>query len=218
MKILTICPTYNRQKLLKEMINSWSNTITSNNTLILGVDIGDPSIAEYPKDVNKIICKHKSTVTEIINSIWVQYPDYDFYHITNDDVIYHTLGWDTKLTNILNEKGGGIAYGDDMFQGINLPTFPFISANIVKAVRYLQQSSLIRYCGDTVWHDIGYKCGCLFYLGEVKIEHMHKLAGKGEIDVDMDIFQKDWHSYIKWATTEAKYDVMRVADELLKEK
>lgn len=198
MKILTICPTYNRPELCKQMIDSWHKTINENNTLILGVDVEDPSIFLYPNNVNKSIVKHGATVTEVINSIWSEHQGYDYYHIINDDVIFHTKNYDTKFYNILDEYGPGIAYGNDLFQGENLPTFPFISAEMAKAVGYLQLPSLNRYCGDTVWNDIGRLCNNIYYLGEVIIEHRHKLAGKGNTDVDMPVYREDLNTYLQW--------------------
>lgn len=196
MKILTICPSYNRPELCKQMLKSWHETILGDNTMILGLDIGDPSLLGYPKEANRVMCKNGSTVTEVINSIWAKYPDYDFYHIINDDVIFHTIGYDVKLANIIN--GEGISYGNDLFQGQSLPTFPFISAGMAKAMGYLQLPSLNRYCGDTIWGDIGRLCGNLHYLGEVKIEHLHKLAGKGTDDVDMRVYHEDLKTYLQW--------------------
>ncbi len=198
MKILTICPTYNRPELCKQMLKSWHNTIEANNTMVLGVDIGDLSLLLYPKNANLVMCKAGSTVTEVINSIWSQHQNYDYYHIINDDVIFHTKGYDKKLANILEEYGDGVSYGNDLFQGKNLPTFPFISASLSKAMGYLQLPSLNRYCGDTVWADIGRLCECLYYLDGVVIEHKHKLAGKGNTDVDMPVYQQDLQTYFQW--------------------
>lgn len=214
MKILTICPTFQRPKLCTEMLNSWENTISENNTMVLGMDISDPTISAYPKNANRVTCKANSTVTEVINSIWSQYQEYDYFHIINDDVIFHTKGYDSKMVNILEEYDSGIAYGNDLFQGKNLPTFPFISSNLPHALGWLQEPSLNRYCGDTVWNDIGIKCDCLYYMGGIIIEHKHKLAGKGDTDVDMKVFQEDWHNYVKWNQMAMKTDVERVKGAL----
>lgn len=211
MKILTICPTFNRPELCAQMLKSWHNTIGGDNTMVLGLDISDPSLSAYPKDANRVTCKANSTITEVINSIWASNHDkYDFFHIINDDVLFHTPSYDKKMAYILEGYGGGIAYGNDLFQGQALPTFPFISASLCTTLGWLQHPSLNRYCGDTVWASIGKECGCLYYLGEVIIEHLHKLAGKGNTDIDMKVFQDDWHAYIKWAMTEGNLDSNRV--------
>lgn len=213
-KILTICPSYKRPELCAKMLKSWEDGIGENNTIVLGLDVGDPFISSYPRYTNRILCKAGSTVTEVINSIYNQFPDYDYYHIINDDVLFHTKYFDTKLMNILKDYGGGIAYGNDLFQGQGLPTFPFISSEIIEAIGYLQMPKLNRYCGDTVYADIGHLCDCLYYLGEVIIEHRHKLAGKGVDDVDMDTYQKDLVEYFKWTKDGRSEDCRKVKEAL----
>ena len=194
MRILTICPTFKRPELASQMSASWFKTSTEDNTLALGCDIGDPKLSAYKdiKSANKIFCKAGSTVTEVINSIYVQHPNYDFYHITNDDVIYHTHGWDSKFVNLSEEYGHGIFYGNDLLQGANLCTFPFISAPIVKAVGWLQLPTLNRYAGDVVWKFLGQSCNCLYYMGGVVIQHNHN--GK----IDKRINKGDMGRFAKW--------------------
>lgn len=172
-RILTICPSYNRPELCSGMIETFHETQQANNTIILGLDISDEKITQYQEinKVNKILCKAGSTVTNVINSIFNQYPDYDFYHITNDDVEYFTKGWDKKFINMAEEYGHGIFYANDLFQGENMPTFPCISGEIARAVGWLQMPMLNRYCGDVVWKFIGGQCNCLYYLGNVFIKH-----------------------------------------------
>lgn len=214
MKILTICPSFGRPELFKQMYESWGNTINENNTMIVGLDIGDAKVAQYPKNVNKVMCKADSTVTQVINSIWKENPDYDFYHIINDDVVFHTSQFDTKFLNIHKEYGDGVFYGNDLFQKKNLPTFPFVSACLPKALGYLQMPTLNRYCGDTVYGDIGRICNCLYYLPGVIIEHLHKLAGKGDTDVDMKIYGEDVAEYVRWSKIRRYLDVMKVKEVL----
>lgn len=196
MRILTICPTKSRADMCKEMVKSFNNTKTADNTLILGLDIGDEQMSLY-KDIqeHKVACKLNSTVTEVINSIYAQYPDYDYYHITNDDVLYHTPGWDSKMAYILDEYGGGVAYGNDLFQGSNHPTFPFISRNVARVTGWLQFPALNRYYGDTVWKLLADNCHCLYYLGGVIIEHRTWFAGKSPYEYDKAVYKTDSEAY-----------------------
>lgn len=214
MKILTICPSKGRPELFKQMYESWGNTINEDNTMVIGLDISDEKVSHYPKNVNKIMCKANSTVTKVINSIWKDNQGYDFYHIINDDVIFHTPQYDSKFLKISEIYGEGVFYGNDLFQGQSLPTFPFISASLIKAVGYLQMPTLNRYCGDTVWADIGRICNCLYYLGAIIIEHNHKLAGKGDTDVDMEVYRQDVIEYVKWSKAQRMFDVEKVKEVL----
>lgn len=170
MKILTICPSINREDQLTKMLESFNDT---------------RSISEI------IICREKESITNIFNRIYKENPDYAYYHLTNDDVIYHTPSWDIKLTNVLEAYGYGISYGNDLFQGRNLPTFPMISREIIEATGWLQYPKLERYYGDSIWKIIGEDCGCLYYKPEVIIEHNHYYAGKSMEKPNEEIEKKD---------------------------
>lgn len=189
-KILTVCPTKNRAEICARMVKSFNKTTRFDNDLVLALNIDDEQMSLYQEiKEHKVAVKANSTVTKIINDIYEMYPNYDYYHITNDDVIYHTDGWDYKLTNVLEEYGDGVAYGNDLFQGENCPTFPMISGDIVRKLGWLQYPALNRYCGDVVWKELCKRAECLYYLDQVIIEHKHD--GKYDLDVnksDMMVF------------------------------
>lgn len=209
MKVLTICPTKGRPELCRKMIESWHNTIMTDNTIVLGCDIGDEKLTMYKeiKKANKIFCKAGSTVTETINSIFLQNPTYDFYHITNDDMTYQTKGWDKKFVTLYEEYGNGIFYGNDTFQGENLPTFPFVSGDLVRALGWLQLPSLNRYAGDVVWKFIGENCRCLYYLDGVILKH----DWTGCSDAVMNI--SDMKKFAEWLT-QSHLDLNKVRNVL----
>ena len=145
MKILTICPSKYPEKLAY-MMDSFLDTRSECNTVRIN----------YEED----------SITKIFNKVFEANPDYDFYHMTNDDVIYKTKEWDVKLA-----QKGKISYGNDLFQGANLCTFPMIDGDIVRALGWLQMPTLERYCGDVVWKFIGEQLNILNYNEDVIIEH-----------------------------------------------
>lgn len=193
-KILTVCPS-NNPKFFGEMFKSFRGTSTAHNELIIN------------RDTDK-------TITQIINKVWEVNRGYDFYHITNDDVIYHTKGWDSKFIDLAKERGPGVYYGNDLFMGENLATFPFISGKLVEAVGFLQEPSLIRYYGDTVWSALAKECKCLHYVPEVIIEHKTFFNGKREGKPDAEAYKKDSESFHKWATLKAIFDLAKVREVL----
>lgn len=215
MKILTICPSYGRPDELKKMMDSFYDTCMPINDLMVVLHPDDPQLPEYMK-----ICApthyllNPGTVTECINKTFKDFPDYTYYHLTNDDVIYHTASWDYKLSFFIEEYGTGIAYGNDLFHKHELPTFPFISAKLAKAVGYLQEPSLNRYFGDLVWKELGNSANCLYYLKDVIIEHLHILAGKSDNPIDDRIYTIDHISYIKWEMINKYLDAHRIKEAL----
>jgi hypothetical protein len=171
--ILTICP-YSGKRLyeLERMKESFYKTSYEDNQLVI---------------------ISRGTVTEAINLAFKENYSAKYFHITNDDVIYKTKGWDTKFINILEEYGNGIAYGDDLIQGKNLCTFPFISGDIARALGWLQLPTLNRYCGDVVWKFLGQSLDILYYVPEVIIHHQWK-----EEEMDKELGLLDMQRYAKW--------------------
>lgn len=193
MRILTICPS-KRPQQLKEMLASFYSTA---------------SISDI------IVSKEDINITKIFNNILHKNPDYDYYHLVNDDVIYHTKCWDTQLAGILEDYGDGIAYGNDLLQGENLPTFPLISASIVKALGWIQMPKLEYLYGDNVWKDIGERADCLYYDDSVIIEHRHMLKTK-QLD---EVYKKTNHktqrdkdrfAYVQWLANQSNDDIVKV--------
>lgn len=204
MKILTICPTKGRPELFQEMVKSFYQTASLNNCLLAVVDPSDPWFYEYmmTPDPRVHFLEVSGTVTQAVNHAYEKYSHFNYYHIANDDALYHTQHWDQKFIQMLHNRGPGIAYGDDLFQGENLCTFPFISAQIVKAVGWLQLPALTHYCGDVVWKFLGTNAECLHYLPEIVIEH--KWGG-----ADEDINKADMAKFAQWLKT-AHMDIERI--------
>ena len=209
MKILAICPSMGRPKLFRRMVDSFSKTKSLNTHLIASFDDEDVELENYldicaEYHVNSL-SSFGDNVTHHFNNAFQAFRDYDYFHMTNDDVIYKTEGWDKTLTDVLIEKPG-ISYGDDGFQGQNLPTFPMISGDIVRAVGYLQMTLLHKFSGDDVWREIGSMARCLYYVPEVKIEHHHFINGKR--DNDDKEYQKTYnHDRMMFANWLANYSI-----------
>lgn len=145
------------------------------------------------------------SVTECINAAFLKWNRFDLYHITNDDVIYETPGWDDKFKAPFKSGKSGIVYGNDLFQGENLCTFPVISADIAKTLGWLQLPTLDRYCGDVVWRFIGKHCGCLKYLPDVILRH----NWNGQPDIAINT--ADMKKFADWLMV-AHRDVQKVED------
>lgn len=92
-----------------------------------------------------------------------------------DDHVVRTPGWDAKIAAALATPG--IAYGDDRLQGEHLPTAPFISAEIVRALGWYALPTCRHMYIDDAWKALGNELGILRYLPDVIIEHVHPATG-----------------------------------------
>ena len=132
--------------------------------------------------------------------------------------------WDRILIDKLEEKKGGIAYGDDGYCGENLPTTSIISGEIIQALGWVHMPTLNYLCNDMVWRDIGHKLNCLYYVPEVKIEHMHPLAGKAEKDDTFrrtnssESYTRDNKAFRVWKSLQMKNDIKKIKGVLCSQK
>jgi hypothetical protein len=181
MKILTICPSIYPKKLVHMM---------------------DSFLTTRSESTNIRVYYHVDTITNIFNKAFQDNPDYDFYFMVNDDAIFKTQDWDLKLA-----KKGKITYGNDLFQGENLCTFPMIDGDIVRALGWLQMPKLERYAGDVVWKFIGESLEILEYVPDVIIEH------KWEGCTHPDINQEDMKRFAEWLPFSFK-DVVKIREAL----
>lgn len=193
MKILTVCPSLRKNKL-RDMMESFNKTKSCDNTLLI--------------DSETI------TTTKAINKAFKENTNYDFYHIANDDIIYHTKGWDKILTS-----KPGINYASDLFQNRNHPTFPMISSEIVRALGWLQCPTVEYLYGDSVWKNIGEQLGCLNYFPGVIIEHRHFLKTCHTDEVyaktnSEEQYRKDQFGFVNWLTEQSHRDIERVRKAL----
>lgn len=94
-----------------------------------------------------------------------------------DDHAPRTPGWTERIRTELNQLGTGIVYGNDLFQGPNLPTAVFMTADIVGALGYMAPPCLRHMFADNYWKDLGDGVRRIRYLPDVVIEHLHPHAG-----------------------------------------
>jgi hypothetical protein len=101
-----------------------------------------------------------------------------------DDHLPRTEGWDRLICDALESiQGPGIVYGNDLFQGINLPTAVFMDSRIIQTLGYMCPPEQTHLYLDNAWKSWGEQTQRLRYLPEVVIEHLHPHAnGKSDWD------------------------------------
>jgi hypothetical protein len=99
-----------------------------------------------------------------------------------DDHRPRTKGWDTAYLAALIQMRVGMVYGDDGWQHETLPTQIAMTTDIVKALGWMAPPALVHMYVDNWWLELGRAAGCIRYLPDVVVEHMHPVAGKAEWD------------------------------------
>lgn len=97
-----------------------------------------------------------------------------------DDHRVRTRGWDLALADAAGPLG--IAYGNDLLRGEELPTSVVIAADIITTLGQMVPTTLQHLYVDDYWKALGLGMDRLAYLPDVVIEHLHPAAGKAQLD------------------------------------
>jgi hypothetical protein len=185
MKILTIVPTRSRPEQSVEFYNQFAET-TGVSDLCFGLDDDD---VEYPR-IDGVIYEvnPRMWMNGTLNHIANKYQsEYDYIAFMGDDHRPRTQNWDIKLAESIAGIKNGIAYGNDLWQGENLPTAVLLDTRIINTLGYMTPPKQKHLYLDDFWRDLGRDLGTLRYNPDVILEHMHFTAGKSESD---DLYQE----------------------------
>lgn len=146
--------------------------------LLLAVDHDDPKRLELTgPHIRTVIMEKRMPMLHIVNYVIMPLLDeYEIFGFTGDDVRYLTKGWDTVVWNILKHNIG-VVYGDDGIQHEHLPTHPWFSAALVKAVGYVSPPCLQHYFFDNYLRELAKAAGILYYRSDLVTQHLHHSVG-----------------------------------------
>lgn len=183
---------------------------------LIGLDDDDahnyPEIEGVIREVNP-----RLKMNGTLNLLATRYADkYETISFMGDDHLVRTEGWDEKLYETIRNRGFGIAYGNDLFQGANLPTMVMMSTNIIKELGFMAPPKLIHLYMDNFWKFFGQVLGCLDYRADVIVEHMHYMAGKSQSDAQYlevnssDVSNHDAKVFKEYCDNDLKNDAIKV--------
>lgn len=229
MTVVVVMPSRERPQRAWEAISAIRQTATLVSTsVILAVDADDPRLADYRAlhwddgyraEVWRAYLEPDATgdlvraTNAVVRFVLEDDPD-AIVGSLGDDHICRTPGWDKRVEETLSTPG--IAYGDDRVHGEALPTAPFISGAIVRALGYYALPDCAHMYIDNAWRDIAEQAGVRRYMSDVVIEHMHPAVGKAEWDdsylrTNSDAaIMLDRAKYESWRRHGMKHDVARV--------
>jgi hypothetical protein len=184
--------------------------------LLIGLDDDDadsyPEMEGVIREVNP-----RLRMNGTLNLLVKKYQDkYETISFMGDDHLVRTAEWDKKLYEPIRTRGYGISYGNDLFQGENLPTMVMMSTNISKELGFFAPPRLIHLYMDNFWKLFGQVLSCLDYNPDVIVEHMHYMAGKSKVDAQYqevnssEIGNHDAEAFREYCTHQLKEDAIRV--------
>jgi len=224
--LAVLIPTRGRPDNIRKVIGAWDFTNAWDHAdMILIVDADDPEIRRYHDLVAEY--EHPDTGEPLV--YLMEMPEWmPMVHKLNrvaitvasaaalqgiggraigfagDDHLPQTIGWAARYLTVLRELGTGMVYGDDGYQGQNLSTEWAVTADAVRALGRMVPAPVEHMYCDNSMMDLFGAAGALRHLPEVRIEHMHPIAGKAETDDQYkrvnhrDQFKKDRAAYESW--------------------
>jgi len=224
-EILTICPTRNRIEKCEQMWHSYIET-SEYADIIFVVDDDDPDLVKYEaffksKEIKYYVRKQEQTTCHI-NYVFHMNKTYNYYHLTNDDFVYRTKGWDKMFINVFEDYGSGVAYGNDLYMGENLPTAPIISGDIARCLGWLQLPELNHLYGDNVWKVLAEGAKRLYYVKNIIIDHKHPFSRKHNVEKDETylrtnskaMYKHDAEAFDYWLKNNFNSDLEKIKNEL----
>jgi hypothetical protein len=213
-KVLLIVPTRGRPEKSIEFYEEFkkNSTITD---LVFGLDDDD---VEYPRiDGALYEVNPRAMMNGTLNLIAQKYADqYEYIAFMGDDHRIRTYAWDAKLVNSIKDIKHGIAYGNDLLQGKNLPTAVLLKSSIIKTLGFMAPPAMKHLYLDNFWKDMGNELGSLIYRNDVVIEHMHPVAGKADNDSgyeevnSSEIYNHDRNAFVNYWNTQKEFDLEKL--------
>lgn len=194
--LTVIVPSRSRPHAVAALAAAFRDTCAERTWLLFSVDEDDPQYAAYRDAVGEamaagtrvqMVAQPSGTMVTALNHaarVLLAAPGPavpDAVGFMGDDHRPRTQGWDRAYLDALTSLPG-IVYGNDLLQGASLPTQCAISVPIVAALGHMAPAQLTHLYVDNYWRDLGRATGCLTYLPDVTVEHVHPAAGKADWD------------------------------------
>lgn len=212
--LLVIVPSRGRPESVARVARAWEATGAFEDArLMFAVDADDPSVASYRHHARHLA----GDVAVLDQPSWTpMVPKLNRVALTaavghgaiafmGDDHLPRTPGWANRYLTELRALGTGIVYGNDGYQGERLPTQWAMTADIVRALGRMVPAPVEHLYCDNAILDLGRAAGCIRYLPDVLVEHMHPVAGKAADDDQYrrvngrDQYRRDRAAYRQWS-------------------
>jgi hypothetical protein len=198
------------------MAQAFGDTCTGDTRLVFAVDDDDPEGHEYirhavesgSRTLAGVRFDAAGTMVQALNKAAVAVVDGAVQPFAiafmGDDHRPRTVGWDTAYLAALRRLGSGMVYGNDLVRGEYLPTQVAMTADIVRTLGWMAPPVLRHMYVDNFWRDLGIHAGCIRYLDDVVVEHLHPIAGTAELDAGYErvnadeMYSADESAYLKF--------------------
>lgn len=208
--LLVIVPSRERPRSAARLLTAWDATgAWAAADLLFAVDADDPTIGGYrrlPAGSARLhtVGAWESMVAKLNRVAVAHAGDYFALAFAGDDHVPRTVGWAGRYLAELRRLGTGIVFGDDGHRGRELPTQWAMTSDIVRALGRMVPAAVGHQFCDRAVLDLGAAAGCIRYLPDVLIEHLHYSVGKAAKDAGyervnrMGQWRADEEAWLRW--------------------
>jgi hypothetical protein len=226
--LLVIVPTRGRPGNITRMIQAFDGTIAwADADLAVVYDADDPTRGEYQRIAEQAgvaghgvwqveVSDWQPMVRKLEDAADQLAAGYTAVGFMGDDHAPRTVGWAKAYLEALAELGTGVVFGDDLHRGQKLCTQWAMTTDIVAALGRMIPADVDHLYSDTSVMDLAREAGCLRYLPNVVVEHMHYVVGKAPEDAGYqqvnspEQYANDGARYQRWKETQLAADVAKV--------
>ena len=215
--LTVLMPSRGRERQAKEAYESFLATkVRADTEMLIVLDEDEPGYDGLPA----IRVAHEQPGMGPAINAALAYAAPEMYGFCGDDHRFRTHGWDAHVVAANGALEGGFVYGNDLFQGENLPTAVFVDARITDALGWIALPGATHLYLDNAWLALGRGLNRLIYLPEVVIEHVHPAAGKAQWDAaylrvnDPSVYGHDSLVYGEWINGRFEADIAKVREAL----
>lgn len=214
--LLIITPSRQRPRRLEAMARAVRATTHGRADIIAMIDEDDPDLDAYAaSDLYQVAVGPRGTLSALTNLAALgSVHKYRYLASLGDDHVPKTGNWDRMLIDQIEALDGpGWAYGDDGFQGPNLPTAWVQSSALADALGWMMLPACEHMYVDNAVLELGRRSGRIIYHPDVLIDHQHPLAGHASLDESYRRsnapaqFERDKAAFDVWAAGPVDRDV-----------
>ena len=187
-RLLVICPSRSRPERISEMIRSFEETRSAGTELVIYLADDDPCLDDYViTGDHKVLIGRRRTIVEVFNYCSVElFPNIPYYADANDDHIYQTPNWDSRLISEIELMGGyGLACPNDKlteWEKFKHPSAAVVDGNVVRILGRYFHKNLSHLGADTYLGLLFQGLGRLKRCEDVVVEHRHHLVNPDLMD------------------------------------
>lgn len=214
--IVVIVPSRGRPERAAVMVQSALQTAEGDVRVLVVVDPDDPDLERYRESIaDLLVLPERIGYTRTLNAVARDLWDGDvILGAFGDDVSFQTQGWDRIVERTLTTPG--IAYGDDLIHGVNHPSAVFMSSVIARSLGWMALPATSHQWADDGWKRLGQATGCLRFMADVIVEHLHPAVDKAEWDdtyrsvFDDARAKSDYEGFAAWVEDGLEVDAATV--------